>query len=144
MNIFFNNSYKKLNVNPSIIKKQILAFDEKFKLSRNDFKFPYLFITVKFHENPVKFRFVTCGTNSYNYKASKIWFNALNSILKVLESSNNCYIINNNCKVLDFYRINKENIESVNTFDFENLFGSIPQNFILDVFGSIYEEFSSV
>ena len=96
---------------PQKLKKCILAFDKKnLKLSRNGFNFPYLFITVKFHKNPVKFHFVTCGTNSY--KAGKILFNALNSILKVLGPFNNCYIIKNNYKVLDFFRINDEKIKS--------------------------------
>ena len=48
----------------------------------------------------------------------------------------------NNRKVLDFFEKNEKNIEFVNTFDFENLFGSIPHNLILDVFGNTYDEFS--
>ena len=40
--------------------------------------------------------------------------------------------------------MNEEKIESVNTFDFENLFGSIPHDLILDVFGNTYEEFSFI
>ena len=63
------------------------------------------------------FRYVTCGTNSYSYKARKILFNDHKSILNVLESSNNCYIIKNIRK--DFIRINEEKIVSVNTFDSE-------------------------
>ena len=139
-----NNSYKKLTDKPISIRKRILAFDKKIKITRNSFIFPYLFVTVKFHKDPIKFRFVTCGTTSYNHKAGKLLFNLLNIILKELESNDNSRIINNNNKVLEFFNEYSEEISTVNTYDFENLFGSIPHDLIMGVFENIYNEFRNI
>ena len=46
-------------------------FAKKLKLHIYNLTFPYLFIMTKFHKNPIKFRFVTCATNSYSFYADK-------------------------------------------------------------------------
>ena len=59
-----NITYAKVTNSYSDIKNRLNAFAKKLKFHSPSLIFPYLFITTKFHKNPVKFRFVTCATNS--------------------------------------------------------------------------------
>ena len=77
------------------------------------------------HINPVKFRFVSCATNSFRCHASKIFFNLLNKILIIIDEKGNSFIIYNNKSVLDYINYNNPYIKSINTHDFENLFANI-------------------
>ena len=101
--------------------------------------FPYLFIMTIFHKNPVKFKFATCATNSYNFHAGNLFFNLFNKILKVIDEKSQ--LLYNNKPVLDY--INNSYIKSINEFEFENLFGSIPHSDIIKISSDGYDDFSS-
>lgn len=76
-----NSTYNKFNSNKKELDNRILAFSKLHKFKINRMNFPYLFPTIKFHKNPIKFRFVTCSTNWYNSISSKKFF----------KSSKNCF-----------------------------------------------------
>lgn len=120
----------------NVIKKCILAHLKKLKLKHDNFNFPYLFITVKFHKNPVNFRFVTCGSNTYNSRAGEIFLNKLKIILNYIHEKSHTFIINNNRKVLDF--LNHNTIDKIETYDFESLFTNIPQEKIFPICNEFY------
>ena len=52
--------------------------------------------------------------------------------------------IYNNKPVLDYINKNNSYIKSINVFDFENLFGSIPHRDIVKVCSDIYDDFNSI
>ena len=72
------------------------------------------------------------------------FFNLLNKILKVIDEKGNSFIIYNNKPVLDYINANNSHIKSINVYDFENLFGSIPHSNIIKVCSDIYDDFSSI
>ena len=98
-----NSTYIKITYPYSEIKNRLNAFAKKLKFHISSLTFPYLFITTKFHKNPVKFRYVTCASNSYNCHTGKIFFNLLNKILKVIDEKCNSFIIYNSNPDLDLY-----------------------------------------
>ena len=106
--------------------------------------FSLSFITTKFHRSPVKIRFITCATNSYNFMLVIYVFSLLNKILKAIEEKGNSFIIYNNKPVLDYINSSNSCIKSINTYDFKNLFNSIPLCGISKVYNNIYDEFRSV
>ena len=73
-----NSTYTKVTYLYSKIKDRLNAFAEKLKFHIPSLIFPYLFITTNFYKTPVKFRFVTCATNSYSCHTGKKFFNSLN------------------------------------------------------------------
>ena len=95
-----NNTYCVLGEGMDAIIKDISNKGKYLKIDFSNFNFPYLFATIKFHKNPIKFRFVTCNTNCYNKQACKIFFNYLNKILCEISKNDKCKIINNNHQVL--------------------------------------------
>ena len=70
-----NSTYTKITCPHSEIRNRLNAFAKKLKFHISSLNFPYLFIQTKFHKNPVKFRFVTCSTNSYSCHAGNFFFN---------------------------------------------------------------------
>ena len=69
-----NSTYIKITFPYSEIKNRLNAFAKKLKFHISSLNFPYLFITTTFHKNLVKFRFITCATNSYSRHAGKFFF----------------------------------------------------------------------
>ena len=82
-----NSIYTKITYPYSEIKSRLNAFAKKLKFHISSLTFPYFFIMIKFHKIPVKFRFVTCGTNSFSCRTSKLFFNLLNKIFKFITIS---------------------------------------------------------
>ena len=145
MNEYLGNSTQiKITYPYSEIKNRLNAFSKKLKFHISSLNFPYLFITTKFHKNPVKFRFITCNTNSYSFHSGKKNFKLLNKILKIIIEKGNNFIIYNNKPVLEYINNNNFYIKSINTYDFENLFGTIPHSGIVKVCSNIYHVFCSV
>jgi len=136
-----NNTYLPISQTELIIKRNLLKIAKNGNVSINNFNFPYLFATVKFHKTPVKFRFVTCSTNCYNKVACKQFFFYLNKILNEILKDNNCKIIINNSKVLNFLKTVKD-CKCIETFDFENLFTNIPHNNIKDICVYFYNNYN--
>lgn len=143
LNEYINNStFKIIKATETSIRRNILDFEKLLDLKHEGFKFPYLFITVKFHKQPVKFRFVTCGTGSFNRKAGLMLFKKLKIILELIEKYEDSFIINNNVKVLQY--LNNNNITHIDIYDFDNLFGSIPHDEILKVSKFYYKKYKTV
>lgn len=126
-----NNTYICINNSEKVIGKRILALSKRIKIKLNNVKFPYLFPTIKFHKQPVKFRFVTCSTFCYNSYFGKLFFKYLKIILSNIFKLENNFIIDNNQKLLNY--LNNNIIKTVNTFDFENLYTSIPHDNLIDI-----------
>ena len=135
-----NDTFTMYSNSIDVFKKKILAFYKLLKIKPDNFDFPYLFITVKFHKTPIGFRFVTSGTKSYNKKASEALQTYLKIITDHLISQGDNFIILNSQRVIN-YIDNFSRINTIDTYDFENLFTSLPHNNMLDVFNSLFEEF---
>ena len=69
-----NSAYTKLTSTYSEIKNRLNVFAKKLNLHLSNLTFSYIFIPTKFHKNPIKFRFVTCATNSYSFHAGNFFF----------------------------------------------------------------------
>ena len=137
-----NKTYECLDLHSKDIYSHISKITKVLKFNFNNFNFPYLFATVKFHKKPVKFRFVTCNTNCYNNQASKKFFWYLNKVLKVIIEEPKCKIIYNNRKVLEVVKNMGNCIKFIETFDFENLFTSIPHNEIKNICETLFENYA--
>jgi len=92
---------------------------------------PFLYLIPKFHKNPVKFRFIACGVKSPLKTIGLVFQDLLTRVIKKInfatsyEDTNQNWIIYDNKKVLDILN-NVDFITSVDTFDFENLYTSLP------------------
>ena len=104
----------------SELDKRVLAINKRLKIKIDCMKYPYLFLTIKFHKNPIGFRFVTCSTNCYNKKMSKKFFEYLKIVLRNIKRKDKYFMVDSNRTVLDFFKSHK--VTSIQTFDFENLF----------------------
>ena len=124
------------------ICKKIIAFNKYFKINNTCIKFPYITITPKFHKNPLAFRFITCGSNTYINKPGLIFFNILQKLNNFITNEGFTWIINNNKSVLNF--LHNNNIHSIDTFDFKDLFPSIPLYHLKDVLTSYYNDYNNI
>ena len=104
---------------------------------------PYIYMMPKFHKTPIKFRYIV-GSKTCS---SKPLSNALSKTLKVISTSrmyyckklqtydgiNRFWVINNNAPILECIDKlnNSENAKSINTYDFSNLYTSLPHNDIM-------------
>ena len=110
----------------------------------NDFnKLPLIYMTPKFHKNPVKFRFIVASNNCSN----KPFSNAISKALKKVRTDrkyaceisqkfdgvNKYWIIDSSQPILDSVeRLNqRQMIKSITTFDFTNLYTSLPHKDII-------------
>ena len=112
------------------------------KLKSENKKPPYLYSTVKMHKDPIKFRFITAGSNSSLKQLSVLVGYCLQKCLKVAKNHsvnrfyprNDFYVIDSNKDPLDF--MFKNNLmycrKSISTFDFSTLFTSIPHHQLKD------------
>ena len=138
-----NDTFDRFNDSIDIFKKKITAFYRLLKLKIDSFNFPYLFITVKFHKDPIGFRFITCGTNSYSQKASIKLQEHFKVIIDNLVNREDNFVISNNQGVIRCLEKNSDIIK-LDTYDFESLFTNIPHRNILEVFDSIFEDFQGL
>lgn len=134
-----NTTYDLYNLKINILIKKYLAFSKKVKLSIGSCSFPFLFATPKFHKNPLKFRFICSNFgsigNNFNNKFETILKKILN-ILKFKYKNDSCFwILDNSYGVLN----NIDNITSVQTYDFENLFTNIPISDLHQVLVKVFD-----
>lgn len=134
-----NDTYSLFGSGKAELDKRILAINKRLKIKIDCLRYPYIFPTIKFHKVPVKFRFVTCSTNCYNKKMSKKFFEFLKIVLKNIKLKDKFFMINNNKNILEF--LNSNSVFAVHTFDFENLFTSIPHNDLLQICSEIYNNY---
>ena len=114
------------------------------KLKPENKKLPYLYGTVKMHKDPIKFRFITAGSNSSLKQLSVLVGYCLQKCLKVAKnhsdyvnrfySRNDFYVIDSNKDPLEFMFKNNLSYcrKSISTFDFSTLFTSIPHDQLKD------------
>lgn len=108
-----------------VIQKRIIAFSKRLNFNLDLIKFPFLFCTPKMHKSPLKFRFITNSRFCFNNKINKKFQSYLKIIFSEIKKEEN-WIINNSFCISEFLKTNK--CTTINTFDFENLFTSIPLN----------------
>jgi hypothetical protein len=133
-----SNNYKLCNNSQTEINNKIKALHKRLGLNINKINLPYIFITPKFHKNPIKFRTVTCGYNTYIVKTSQVLKNIVQT---AIDSLNGSSIINNSYKVIEYMK--DKIVNSVYTYDFEDLFNSIDIEDMITVLNKMYDEMLS-
>ena len=137
-----NNNQFKLDLNSiNSIKQRIIKMYSDLNIKSKYLKFPYIVLIPKFHKNPIKFRTVTSGHNSYSTTASKLLLNKLNIINESLRYSNNNYFILNNSIELKIKLTSIRNLSGFQTFDFKDLFNSINISDLNKVILSLYNDY---
>lgn len=137
-----SNTYKLSKLDYSSACKKIIAFNKYFNINNSCIKFPYITITPKFHKTPLAFRFITCGSNTYINKPGNIFFNLLTKLYNFIVGEGFTWIINNNKPVLEY--LHNNNIHSIDTFDFKDLFSSLPLFHLKDVLTAYYNDYNSI
>lgn len=137
------NSYEKYTLNKKELIKIFSNFANKINYTPSlHLNLPFLFLTPKFHKNPVKFRFICCTTNSIGKCFNIQLQNVLKQIYGFLKfkykNSSYFWIIENSLDVLN--RL-PENPHSVQSYDFENLFNNIPINLLSNILHFIFDTF---
>jgi len=94
-------------------------------------------IIPKFHKNPLTFRTVTIGCNTYNNVASQKLFIILNHIYENNKNHPKNVSVNNSYDLKNKL-IKLKDVKSINCFDFKDLFNNIPiqqlQSVILELY----------
>ncbi|GFX28023.1 hypothetical protein TNCV_774071 [Trichonephila clavipes] len=110
------------------INNGLLAFCKQLDISSNKIKYPHIFLTYKFHKNPVKFRSVTNGFNTYISKSGRVLQNILQDTIDKFKDTS---IIKNSHNVIK--KVEQQEVFSVHGFDFEDLFNSIKIEDIIEI-----------
>ena len=144
--------YTTVKEKPELIVKKFMAFNKKIKKSfncnttavSNIFKFPFIFLTPKFHKNPVKFRYICSTVNSIGRCFSVRLCDYLKRIYGFLKNKfkNTSYfwiIENSNDVVFSLKHIPVP--ESFNCYDFENLFSNISIDLLYTTLKNIFVTF---
>ncbi len=100
--------------------------------------FPYLILIPKFHKNPIKFRTVTCGYNSYLVKANKDLLNIINKIFDYIQSIEKTAIIKNSFQLVTILSEVKSCV-NMKSFDFEDLFNSIDIKDLIEIMNTVFQ-----
>lgn len=135
-------TYIKCKSSYNIISKKIMALNKLVKVKNNTISIPYITLYPKFHKQPIGFRFITCGVNTYMNHPGKIFSKALNSILDLILNDNSSWIINNNKPVLEFLKNNK--VKHIESYDFKDLFTSIPLDKLKDALNYFYYNYHTL
>ena len=140
------------NVTP-VNNNETNIINENTNYTKNNFKpiptkhesLPYLYLTPKNHKSPIGTRFITCSTNTTHSNLSKSVGIALKTILKTEKNHStytnkfkkykNYFIIDNRDEVIKYMQehnnSDKPYKKSIKSYDFSNLYTSIPHNKLL-------------
>lgn len=142
--------YVKVKEKKDLILKKFVAYNKKCKslyshtfsfMHQNDFSF--LFLTPKFHKNPVKFRPICCTSKSIvkNYSVHlQLLLKKIYDFLKFkFKNSSYFWSIDNSLEVINNIHIKPTTVQ---VFDFENLFNNIPIDLLYNVLRDIFDLFS--
>ena len=130
-------TYKTYSLTLDVLIKKYLSFSVQSNIPINKYKisFPFLFLTPKFHKLPVKFRYICSNVNSIGNSFNRKFENMLKRILNILKfkykDDNLFWIISSSFDIASI--INSNTINTVSTYDFENLFTNIPVKTLKDV-----------
>ena len=105
--------------------------------TNNPPKLPFLYATTKMHKNPVKFRYITAGRDTFFSKRSIAVSKCLNLLMKTAKTSfhykikglKNCnFVIDSRDKVIEFLNQsnNTNDKKQISTWDFSTLYTKIP------------------
>lgn len=64
------NTFTLHNISSEEKSRHILSYHTLSGLKNKDFNYPYIVVIPKFHKNPLKFRTMTSGYNTYNTHAN--------------------------------------------------------------------------
>lgn len=137
-----SKTYNAVTEKMDVLIKKLIAFNKKLKMKNIITDFPFIYGIPKFHKSPISFRFITSGVKSYSRNAGIVLKNLLDIICKEV-----CYlpswIIYNNNNILDL-TTSDIMFQYVSTFDFKNLFTSIPLNSLKDVLNSYFYKYEKI
>lgn len=137
-----STTYIKSKDNYNTIAKRILALNKRVNISNNKIILPYITINPKFHKTPVKFRYITCGFNTYMTQPGNLFANALKTIQTSINNVGFTWLIDNNKPVIDF--VKKETITHIESYDFKDLFTSIPLLKLKEVLMSYFYDYINI
>ena len=111
------------------------------KMSEEDQNLPYLYCTPKLHKSPYKHRFIAgfskCMTNNLSCLLTKVLSTIKDGLVRYCNTKtsrngvNNMWILTNSASLLSSLgQLDVHTATSVQTFDFSNLYTSIPQESI--------------
>ena len=113
---------------------------------------PYIYMVPKFHKIPTKFRFIVASSNCSTKPLSNAISKALQKVrterkyycnkLETYDGINRYWIIDNSTPILDCVnRLNDtQTAKSISTYDFSNLYTSLPHSEILNSLSCIVTE----
>ena len=130
------NTFKLQKTTIHDLKRKLISKYKQFFDTHQNLNIPYLVIIPKFHKDPVKFRTVTSGHNSYATKANKKLLKVLNTLFHEISKEPHCIISNSYQLIQKMKSFNT--IDSVQTLDFKDLFNNI---IIKDLFSVIKQLF---
>lgn len=139
-----NKTYKIYELEKQILIKKFLAFGKKTKINiSSNLNFPFLFMTPKFHKNPVGFRFICSTVNSIGRIFGVRLQNYLKKIYGFLKfkyrNKKFFWSIDNSKEIIE--AINELKPNTLQTYDFNNLFTNIPINLLYEALKSIFDFF---
>lgn len=139
-----NKTYKICKEEKHVLIKKFLAFGKKTKTNiSNNLDFPFLFMTPKFHKDPIGFRFICSTVNSIGRIFSIHLQNYLKKIYGFLKfkyrNTKYFWSIDNSREVID--ALSNTNTVSLQTYDFNNLFTSIPIDLLYEALRNIFDFF---
>lgn len=131
--------YTKVTEPVNSIINRIRAMYKLTGLTNLNFKFPYLILIPKLHKNPIKFRSVTVGCNTYLVRANNKLLSVIKNIYPIMTKYGSC-IVKNSFEAIG--KINElDNITHFRSFDFNDLFNSISLQDLFDIMISAFEKY---
>ena len=132
-------TFEKVSDNPDAIMQNLV---HRYG-NKNTEKLPFLYALTKMHKNPVKFRYITAGRDTFFSKMSIAVGKCLKLLMKTaqtsiqhkikgLKSSN--FVIDSREKVIQFLNISNNNSDrkQISTWDFSMLYTKIPLDKLKD------------
>ena len=127
--------------------------DNKFYIPSTHYKLPFIYWTPKMHKNPVGSRFITSSRNTSNSKISTYAGIALKTLLKAdrnksrydskYQNFHKYFIIDNRDNVIKYIKetnTNNNQSKSVKSYDFSNLYTSIPHSKLIETITKFVEK----
>ena len=141
-----SDTFEVINTDLVNIRELNVNFLKSYNLKPANFELPFIYCIPKFHKNPTKFRYITSSFKCINKEASVILNLALDKLYeKVVNETDNCWIIKNHDKVIDaISRCNESPVFPGNymlaTFDFSTLYTSLPHSELIRCIVALYNK----
>lgn len=132
------NLYAPTTESERSIKNKITALYKKAGYIIKNLKFPYLVLVPKLHKDPVKFRPVTVGCNTYLTLANEKLLIILNKLLEIIKKEGS-YFVKNSYEVVNL--LNQCNVVTVTSYDFADLFNTIDIKTLYSIMLKFFEQY---